>query len=216
MNYKAKTAYQEKNVARSYDRGRFLSIKGRLVDMAEKSLIYKLLSGNGIGKGARILDIPCGTGRLSLYLAKKGYKVTGADVSQAMMDEASEKIENAGYGSEINFISGNAESLNIEDGSFDAAVCLRLLGHTPPDARRRIIAELMRVSKEMAIFVYYHKNSLQNILRRRDRNLRQVMWYPVTFGQIRDEFKSLGFSIRSIRPLLLGISESLFVVAEKK
>jgi len=41
-----------------------------------------LLAACPIQKGAKILDLPCGKGRHSIYLHKKGYNVTGADLSR--------------------------------------------------------------------------------------------------------------------------------------
>lgn len=46
-------------------------------------------------KAARILDIGCGTGRHSIELAKRGYKVLGVDLSESLIKRAKEKaIEN--------------------------------------------------------------------------------------------------------------------------
>ena len=38
--------------------------------------------------GARLLDVPCGGGRLSLVLAERGYRVTGVDVSCEFLEHA--------------------------------------------------------------------------------------------------------------------------------
>src|ERR1700692_4602764 len=43
--------------------------------------------------GAHLLDVPCGNGRLSFELAKRGYRVTGVDISEEFVDEARESIE---------------------------------------------------------------------------------------------------------------------------
>src|SRR2546429_3350232 len=39
-------------------------------------------------KGAHLLDVPCGNGRLSFELARRGYRVTGVDISEEFIDEA--------------------------------------------------------------------------------------------------------------------------------
>src|SRR5437016_14614215 len=39
-------------------------------------------------KGARIADIPCGAGRLSLELARRGYNVTGVDLCSGLLEDA--------------------------------------------------------------------------------------------------------------------------------
>ena len=38
--------------------------------------------------GARVLDVPCGNGRLSFELAKRGLRVTGVDISEEFIEEA--------------------------------------------------------------------------------------------------------------------------------
>src|SRR2546421_12759275 len=38
--------------------------------------------------GAHLLDVPCGNGRLAFELAKRGYRVTGVDISEEFIDEA--------------------------------------------------------------------------------------------------------------------------------
>jgi cyclopropane fatty-acyl-phospholipid synthase-like methyltransferase len=38
--------------------------------------------------GSRLLDVPCGNGRLSLELARRGYRVSGIDLAKEFIDEA--------------------------------------------------------------------------------------------------------------------------------
>src|SRR5689334_5954588 len=40
------------------------------------------------GAGSHLLDVPCGNGRLSFELARRGYRVTGVDISEESIDEA--------------------------------------------------------------------------------------------------------------------------------
>src|SRR4051794_2617411 len=39
-------------------------------------------------RGAHLLDVPCGNGRLSFALAKRGFAVTGIDISEEFVEEA--------------------------------------------------------------------------------------------------------------------------------
>jgi len=39
-------------------------------------------------KGSHLLDVPCGNGRLSLELARRGYRLTGVDLAEEFVDEA--------------------------------------------------------------------------------------------------------------------------------
>ena len=44
----------------------------------------------------RVLDVPCGGARMTIHLAKKGYNVSGADLSDAMLKVARENVAASG------------------------------------------------------------------------------------------------------------------------
>jgi len=69
--------------------------------------------------GMSILDLGCGTGRHSVELAKRGYKVTGLDLSQGMLDQANKAAEKEGV--EVEFIKADATDFHL-DKEFDAAI----------------------------------------------------------------------------------------------
>jgi len=52
---------------------------------AEAEFILKVLEPR---PGAKILDVPCGNGRLSLALAEKGFHVTGVDLCEELLNDA--------------------------------------------------------------------------------------------------------------------------------
>lgn len=80
-----------------------------------------ILSRFRLREGARILDVGCGTGRHSLELAKRGYKVVGIDPSAAMIAAARSK---ASVNDPIpEFIRARGEDLTTTQ-SFDASICL--------------------------------------------------------------------------------------------
>ena len=64
-------------------------------------------------KGARILELCCGTGRLTLPIAKDGYNISGVDYTSSMLDQAKVKASEAGL--EIRFIEADIRTLNLQD-----------------------------------------------------------------------------------------------------
>ena len=52
---------------------------------AEADFLVKML---GCGQGSHLLDVPCGNGRLSLELARRGWRVTGVDIADEFIEEA--------------------------------------------------------------------------------------------------------------------------------
>ncbi|WP_461517991.1 class I SAM-dependent methyltransferase, partial [Porticoccus sp.] len=72
-------------------------------------------------KSTRILDIGCGTGRHSIELAKRGYSVTGVDLSECQLSRAKQKAKERGL--EIDFQLGDARDLGFVE-EFDLAIML--------------------------------------------------------------------------------------------
>ncbi|OPY15802.1 class I SAM-dependent methyltransferase [Syntrophus aciditrophicus] len=77
--------YEElfENYGMKYDNENFVQGTIGECDFIEKEI--------GHNKAARILDIGCGTGRHSIELAKRGYKVVGIDLSESLLKRAKEK-----------------------------------------------------------------------------------------------------------------------------
>lgn len=70
---------------------------------------------------ATILDIGCGTGRHAIELARRGYRVTGIDLSEGMLNVARAKA--AIDGLSVSFVQADAVRFQMEE-RFDAALCL--------------------------------------------------------------------------------------------
>ncbi len=81
--------------------------------------------------GARVLDVPCGNGRLTFELASRGYRVTGVDLAEEFIAEArsteaarlnpSADADGTDHGGSVEFILGdmrNIEGVRVYDGAF--------------------------------------------------------------------------------------------------
>lgn len=77
--------------------------------------------------GPDIVDIGVGTGRAALPLVVDGYRVTGIDSSQAMLDET----RRLAAGAPISLKVGDLAALPCDDDTFDCAVALNVLVHFP-------------------------------------------------------------------------------------
>lgn len=64
-------------------------------------------------KDARILELCCGTGRLTLPIAKEGYNITGVDFTSSMLDQAKRKASEIGI--DVKFIEADIRALNLPD-----------------------------------------------------------------------------------------------------
>jgi SAM-dependent methyltransferase len=74
---------------------------------------------------ARVADLGCGTGSLSLLLAEAGHHVSGLDISPAMVALARAKVAGAGYGAE--FTVGDAAAPPWRPRSFDVVLTRHVL-----------------------------------------------------------------------------------------
>lgn len=74
--------------------------------------------------GCRILDVPCGTGRVGIPLAQLGFSVTGVDFSPHLVKVANSKALRYGVGAKAAFINGKMSELDsaFEPDSFDCAI----------------------------------------------------------------------------------------------
>ncbi len=68
-----------------------------------------------------ILDIGCGTGTHAIELARRGYKLTGIDVSKVMIEKAKDKAKNANLNIDFRVMDMRSMALNSK---FDVAICL--------------------------------------------------------------------------------------------
>lgn len=72
-------------------------------------------------KSLKIIDIGCGTGRHSIELAKRGYSMTGIDLSESLLRKAIEKTESSKV--QVEFINCDARNLQFEK-QFDVAIMM--------------------------------------------------------------------------------------------
>ena len=77
-----------------------------------------------LGPADRVLDIACGTGTTSVFLAREfGCYVTGVDYGAEQIERATAAATSAGVADQTAFKVGDAEALPFDDGSFTAVVC---------------------------------------------------------------------------------------------
>jgi 2-polyprenyl-3-methyl-5-hydroxy-6-metoxy-1,4-benzoquinol methylase len=78
---------------------------------------------------ARIADLGCGSGTLSVLLAEEGYVVQGLDLAPRMLEVARAKARRAGVA--VDFVEGDASEPTLEAGGFDVVLCRHVLWALP-------------------------------------------------------------------------------------
>ncbi len=108
--------------------------------------------------GDKILEIGAGTGRYSLYYAKKGYEVEAVELTKSNIKEFEKNIDT---NMKIAIHEGNALDLSMyEDNTFDITLVLGPIYHLfSMEDKRRAIDEAIRVTKPHGkIFIAYITN----------------------------------------------------------
>ena len=121
--------------------GLWLEVQSNSFDAtATRELVDATQEALQLAPGARVLDVPCGDGRVAIELAARGYEVTGVDRVPALLDRARSHASRRAI--EARWIEADMWSLAIE-GPFDAALCLwGSLGYGSEDDDRRFLERL--------------------------------------------------------------------------
>ncbi len=99
---------------------------------------------------AEVVDVGCGLGRWSIYMAKQGLRPTGVDIVQRAIEIG--KRWAAAEGVEVGFAVASATALPFPDRSFDGYIGSSLLDHLGRDNAGKAVAEMRRVLRPGGVF----------------------------------------------------------------
>lgn len=105
-----------------------------------------------IGPSARVLDVGCGAGLLTNYLAHAGLEVHGVDTSVESLAVAEQHDE----GRRVRYVHGDALDLPYPDASFDVVCAMDFLEHV--EAPERAIREAARVLRPNGMYFFHTFN----------------------------------------------------------
>jgi cyclopropane fatty-acyl-phospholipid synthase-like methyltransferase len=120
--------------------------------------------------GAHLLDVPCGNGRLSFELAKRGFRVTGVDISEEFIEEARTRALDQRAASptrrdsDINFQLGDMRSIEGET-VYDGAYCFgNSFGFMEYSDMEKFLAGVARALKPKARFIVNTGMAAESVL----------------------------------------------------
>jgi len=155
---------------------------GRRADAAERRLLLYLID---LFHNARsVLEVGCGTGHFTAFLAVRGFSATGLDRAPAMLTEAAR-----GFPS-LRLVLGDAHDLPFRDTSADLVVFVTTLEFLEDPARA--LREAVRVARRGVVAVVLNRCSLGGLSRR---------WGPQSRGALLS--KARDFSAGELRQHLL-------------
>jgi ubiquinone/menaquinone biosynthesis C-methylase UbiE len=129
----------------------------------EKSLLNRLLAD--LAGASSALEVGCGTGYFTRWLAGQGWQMAGLDLASAMLLEARRRDDaSAAPSPGPAYVRGDAQTLPFATGSFDVAVMITSLEFVPDTAGA--LREAARVARRAMVVIELNPWSLRGL---RDR-----------------------------------------------
>jgi len=155
--------------------------------------------------GGEVLDVATGTGKQAFAFARRGFKVTGIDLSEEMLQIARRKNK---YPS-VKFEVGDATSLPYESNYFDVTSISFALHDMPASFRGKVLSEMARVTKpEGSIVVIDYalpRGKIWRYLVYHGIKLYESKYYPdFAHTDLPALLKDSGIRIEEVRPAWLN------------
>ncbi|HYW78942.1 MAG TPA: class I SAM-dependent methyltransferase, partial [Thermoguttaceae bacterium] len=178
----------------------------------ERNTILKLF--RHIEPGAHVLDIPCGTGRVTRLLHEAGFRVTGGDSSQFMVDLArqnhAELQQQSPSVPDVAFELRDVIDTGFDDNQFGAVFSNRLFHHfNEAETRRMGLAELRRISSGPVIVSFFNSFALDAVtcrLRHLLTGTKAVDRIPISMRTFAQDIAAAGLRIDAKVATRWGIS----------
>jgi ubiquinone/menaquinone biosynthesis C-methylase UbiE len=156
-------------------------------------IVIELLEDYNL-KNKNILEVGCGYGSLSVFLAKREARVTGIDISSEAIKIS--KRNTRLFRQKINFIEANAIDIPFKDKKFDITICCDTLEHIPD--YKKAIKELIRVTKKGGLILITTPNIMNPKGLYLKRTSRQPIENAFNYWTIKRELKSRGLKIKKV------------------
>ena len=125
----------------------------------------------------RILDVGCGAGGISAFLARDGHDVTGLDLAERMLDEVEYTFDKAGLGRPHTVKADLNRPLSLENGTFDCIILNEVLWTLmKPELA---IKECRRLLKPGGIWIIGDSNKYLQELSEESKKAYVERWKPV-------------------------------------
>lgn len=150
---------------------------GWLRARAGRSRFARLLDA-AIPGDACIVEVGCGTGQMSLYLARASRTVIGADLTRASLLLGAEAARRFAISGAL-FVESDLARPGLREGAFDVVYCSGVLHHTPdPRGAFSRVARLARPGGMIVLGLYNAVARLPLRLRRLVARLTGERWIP--------------------------------------
>ena len=191
--------------ATKYDR----ELHKRVSSFFERRVIRRALAVTGL-TNARVLDLPCGAGRLTPLLEPHAATLISADYSPAML-----RVFQRQRGRPCTV--ADAFHLPFADRTFDLVFSARLSHHISDEAlRAAYVREVLRVSRAWVVFTAFDTRSLKNVIRRlRGKVSPKRPKNTLSREQVESLAREAGYEVVAAFPLSRLASGHVFYVVKR-
>jgi SAM-dependent methyltransferase len=102
--------------------------------------------------GRRVLDVGCGLGRHTVYLAARGLEVTATDNAPAALSACKQGLAEAGLSADV--IQAEMTEYPFPDGHFHGAIGSHVIHHTDRATLERVLGEITRTLAPRGYFAW--------------------------------------------------------------
>jgi ubiquinone/menaquinone biosynthesis C-methylase UbiE len=163
----------------------------------------------------RVLEVPCGTGRIDDGLLAAQLCVVAADISRAMPAVAQRKVR--ATPSWLGFLRADAGHLPFRDGSVDAIVSIRFVHLFDQPTCRVLLEEMARITNDRVVLEYCNVESRRPAAARAIRRWLTGRHPPVkrSMAEVTAELKAAGLDLERIYFVSQLFSASALIVVRR-
>ncbi len=144
--------------------------------------------------GKRVLDLGCGAGEASVYLAMNGAEVFSVDLSEEMLKKTRDLARH--HGVEVQTFSAPAEKLGFDDDFFDCIYGSSILHHADLHLTIKEAARVMKKDGKAVFIEPLSYNPVINVYRKIAEDVRtptEVAFSFKDFQCVQNDFKEVSF-----------------------
>ena len=162
-----------------------------------RRIVRACLAAAGLGRGARVADLGCGSGVFTALAREAGVDCVGLDISARLLDVGRRRYPGLGL------LAGDVEALPFASGSLDGVLLSGVLHHLPdPSACAREVHRVLRPGGSFAAFDPNRRNPFMWLYRDRSSPLYSRVGVtanerPVVASELRRVFERAGFEART-------------------
>jgi SAM-dependent methyltransferase len=211
-----KAGFQEHEVD-EYERKRYKGIDQRLVHAREIQILENFLD-RVAPKSGDVLDMPCGYGRFSGLIRKRGLNLVSCDYSFYMVKKAMRSGDKSRLLKDWGVVADAKQGLPFKKEAFDILLCMRFWHHIHvPSERKAILAFFSRVTSGWVILSFYQVNALHRFQRwfRQKLKASRTRIKMISKDEFQSEIKEAGFDCVAVVPLFRGIHAQHLALLKK-